>query len=957
MLIIAVAGSVLVFSEGSSNDISTHVNSFSTITGRVIIGELLNCPLDITDTDNGDIFTRGITSYYGCLPVFKEDTCLSPCQLIEYAGAESTVFNCTNGCVIDACLQTPDINPRLSTYCANYIYTPPINNTNNTNNNVSSKPIIDMSVNEIYNNQEGGLYGNGMNTPPTLHKQAALTELSKIKPLDANGNPSSNGKIGVISVGMSNTRMIWSTFIETIAANYGINTDIGYLDQTGHQVLYLPMTNAVGVINPDLVFVNGAQSGQDALAWATKNGVWSTLASYVNSAGLSNSQVQVAWLMEANAQPNGTFPSDANLYHDRVKIIIQRLKTEYPNLKIIYLSSREYAGYATITLNPEPYAYEYGFATRWLIQEQINNDSTLNYNSNAGPVKAPLLLWGPYTWADGINPRSDGLFYTREDFSPDDGTHPASPGAQEKIANLLINYFQNNELAKSWYTGSGINNTNNTNNTSNTNTTVLKDSLEFGVNVPFTDPVLRTIIADPTAYSNYSVILNKYNIVHYRYPGGIPVRYYFWDRSDLIHTATYKIGDFYEQIGNLDEATNYHRFNYSVDPNNYEQFLNFVNAVGGKPIIQLNTLFYVDNGQVYQTEPFFQSEIFVTVIPLQSDRWYRIEKYLEEQMLFTHNIISEDITWEIGNEDNALLNAPTYGYIVSKYTDIIKSRYPNDKVIVQMTPGDFKKERKGQWNDDLIAYLVSNYSLDKIDYFAPHYYYNATQPYPNQAAINERIQNSAADDYFASVLASFPVGYNPKLSITEFEAALHPEYNNFTNSQIHAIIFLDTLFKFYKNPQTVSATKHAFTPMKSGMFYDRVDYKDLLYYDPLRQDTDMFEYVPPRTDATRLFYDDVKGTFVDYKITSAYEMLVTKYAGNNIVAILNYENFPSQVDISSYYVNNTNPKIYNTYVFDQINFNYDARSFYWDIANNTVRGNAGSIITVPAHSFTIVKNS
>jgi hypothetical protein len=36
-----------------------------------------------------------------------------------------------------------------------------------------------------------------------------------------------------------------------------------------------------------------------------------------------------------------------------------------------------------------------------------------------GPVRAPLLLWGPYLWADGATPRkSDGLFYAPEDLGP-----------------------------------------------------------------------------------------------------------------------------------------------------------------------------------------------------------------------------------------------------------------------------------------------------------------------------------------------------------------------------------------------------------------------------------------------------------------------------------------------------------------------------------------------------------
>jgi hypothetical protein len=49
---------------------------------------------------------------------------------------------------------------------------------------------------------------------------------------------------------------------------------------------------------------------------------------------------------------------------------------------------------------------------RWLIQDQIEGDAALNYDASRGPVKAPLLMWGHYLWADGTTPRqSDGLVW------------------------------------------------------------------------------------------------------------------------------------------------------------------------------------------------------------------------------------------------------------------------------------------------------------------------------------------------------------------------------------------------------------------------------------------------------------------------------------------------------------------------------------------------------------------
>jgi hypothetical protein len=43
----------------------------------------------------------------------------------------------------------------------------------------------------------------------------------------------------------------------------------------------------------------------------------------------------------------------------------------FPDLKISYLSSRIYAGFALVPQNPEPHAYESGWAPKWIIEGQI----------------------------------------------------------------------------------------------------------------------------------------------------------------------------------------------------------------------------------------------------------------------------------------------------------------------------------------------------------------------------------------------------------------------------------------------------------------------------------------------------------------------------------------------------------------------------------------------------------
>ncbi|UCD27889.1 MAG: hypothetical protein JSV03_12395 [Planctomycetota bacterium] len=285
-----------------------------------------------------------------------------------------------------------------------------------------------------YKGQTGGLYGKGGNMPPAAHLTAAKKELAKIEPLDADGKPSAGGKIVLISLGMSNTTQEFSKFKE--------------------------LTDVDADKSPNLVIVDCAQGGMAAQQWAhpesrmrkKRRPPWITMAERVQKAGVSPAQVQVVWIKQAQPMPArlGEFPKHAKSIQRDVTIILNKLKEKFANLRVAYLSSRIYAGYATTGLNPEPYAYESAFAVRWLIEEQIKGKPELNYDSARGEVKSPLLLWGPYLWADGVKPRKgDNLVWKREDFRRD-GTHPSESG-RKKVADMLLKFFKNHPTAKRWF--------------------------------------------------------------------------------------------------------------------------------------------------------------------------------------------------------------------------------------------------------------------------------------------------------------------------------------------------------------------------------------------------------------------------------------------------------------------------------------------------------------------------
>lgn len=296
---------------------------------------------------------------------------------------------------------------------------------------VGLKPLTERTAEDKYKGEDGGLYGGGKNEPPEAHLKAALAESARIVPLDEDGKPSKDGKIVLMSLGMSNTAGVWVTFKE--------------------------MADRDPQKSPHVVIVNGAVGGAGAQSWSKgpRSGPWQTFAQRIKEAKVSPKQVQVVWIKHADPMPS---PDDKPLaYAKNLKTwlasIVRTLKSEYPSVKIVYLSSRTYGGYNAAGLrlvNPEPFAYESAFSVRWLIQDQIKGEDDLNADMTKGKVVAPLLLWGPYFWADGVTPRkSDGLVWLRSDYS-NDGVHPTVKG-REKAGEQLLRFFTEDAWTKLWF--------------------------------------------------------------------------------------------------------------------------------------------------------------------------------------------------------------------------------------------------------------------------------------------------------------------------------------------------------------------------------------------------------------------------------------------------------------------------------------------------------------------------
>jgi len=290
-------------------------------------------------------------------------------------------------------------------------------------------PLCDMGKEGNYQGEDGGLYGEGQNAPPETHRRAAERQLSQIRPLDAAGRPAAAGKVVLVSISMSNATQEFS--------------------------LFKRLADADAAKSPRLVVVDCAQGGQAMAEWAPPEArPWAEALRRIEAAGVSPQQVQVAWVKLANKMPTGGLAEHGRKLERDTLAVLHNAKVRFPNLRIAYLGSRIYGGYAATPLNPEPQAYESAFVARWLIQRQIQGDAALNHDPAKGEVKTPLLLWGPYPWADGTKGRKlDALVWQREDLGGD-GTHP-SPTGREKVARLLLDFFKTDPIAKAWFAADG----------------------------------------------------------------------------------------------------------------------------------------------------------------------------------------------------------------------------------------------------------------------------------------------------------------------------------------------------------------------------------------------------------------------------------------------------------------------------------------------------------------------
>jgi hypothetical protein len=234
-------------------------------------------------------------------------------------------------------------------------------------------------------------------------------------------------RIGVVCIGMSNSRQECDAWIQLLAAG------------------------AAQAVNPAVRVANCAVGGHALERWidpAFDGTLWARcLDEVLPQAGLHPDQVRVLYHKASNQfttipgvgvrPPYPDLESDFFRLRQNLGAFAERVPEWFPAVVATYTSSRSYGGYAGNPARGEPWSYESGHALNvWLAE-----------NASVAGVRH---LWGPYLWAPDCGTgimNGSGHCYERADYVQD-GVHP-SPAGRARIAALIHARF----LEEEWYRG------------------------------------------------------------------------------------------------------------------------------------------------------------------------------------------------------------------------------------------------------------------------------------------------------------------------------------------------------------------------------------------------------------------------------------------------------------------------------------------------------------------------
>lgn len=249
----------------------------------------------------------------------------------------------------------------------------------------------------IYEGMNSGLYPWGNSLITNEYSNIFNKTNKRIKALDSSGAVSKTGKIGVLAIGASTPKKIFSG-IQT-----AIDNDVSFADSKVTLVnAALPSKDFDYILDPDTDY-------------------WDSVDDEVDNAGLTNLQISVIICIEDNLSISDTSFTRATTLKENYKSLLELLRVDYPNCRLFLAGAREYTGYTTVTQHQEPRGYLNGWGIRLLIND---------YVANLVP-QYPLVGWLDYYWADGATPRFDGLDYILSDYVGPDYLHLTKTKADE----------------------------------------------------------------------------------------------------------------------------------------------------------------------------------------------------------------------------------------------------------------------------------------------------------------------------------------------------------------------------------------------------------------------------------------------------------------------------------------------------------------------------------------------
>ncbi len=304
-------------------------------------------------------------------------------------------------------------------------------------------PFLDLQTG-TYMGYQAGLYPGGTNTLSGPHLKSGKTIAKGIKPLDGDGNVNfGDGVVLVAGFGPSVPGHIYNKFVEHV------RTPSEKYD-----------------MNPCMDAINLCVGGKD-ISYPTADSLyvdyWEGLVQKVYDVGYTPEQVQIGW-MYFNAKgltEPPAFPDKSLEMEESYIQFINRAMEYFPNLKIMYISSRHWGGFADTTITEyyslaEPASYQNSWSVKWTVESQINGtDPRLQYKG-ANP-KAPYILWGPNFWCDGELKRmwDDKKYVCELSFDEDDGYH-LSDQQDSKDALDILDVMYYGEVGKQFTKNSSV---------------------------------------------------------------------------------------------------------------------------------------------------------------------------------------------------------------------------------------------------------------------------------------------------------------------------------------------------------------------------------------------------------------------------------------------------------------------------------------------------------------------